>query len=83
MALLGNSLAERLTLTNEDNLKWDKFKEKYEETKAVVDARTDKEEKANIYRTWLWVLKAFNNEYGEGYPDFMRSEKWPVSYTHL
>ena len=76
MALLGNSLAERLTLTNEDNLKWDKFKEKYDETKAIVDARTDKEEKANIYRTWLWVLKAFNNEYGEGYPDFMRSEKW-------
>lgn len=76
MALLGNSLAERLTLTNEDNLKWDKFKEKYEETKAIVDLRTDKEEKANIYRTWLWVLKAFNNEYGEGYPDFMRSEKW-------
>lgn len=76
MALLGNSLAERLTLTSEDNLKWDKFKEKYEETKAMVDARTDKEEKANIYRTWLWVLKAFNNEYGEGYPDFMRSEKW-------
>lgn len=76
MALLGNSLAERLTLTNEDNLKWDKFKEKYEETKAIVDSRTDKEEKANIYRTWLWVLKAFNNEYGEGYPDFMRSEKW-------
>lgn len=76
MALLGNSLAERLTLTNEDNLKWDKFKEKYEETMAMVDARTDKEEKANIYRTWLWVLKAFNNEYGEGYPDFMRSEKW-------
>lgn len=76
MALLGNSLAERLTLTNEDNLKWDKFKEKYEETNAMVDARTDKEEKANIYRTWLWVLKAFNNEYGEGYPDFMRSEKW-------
>lgn len=76
MALLGNSLAERLTLTNEDNLKWDKFEEKYEETKAMVDARTDEEEKANIYRTWLWVLKAFNNEYGEGYPDFMRSEKW-------
>lgn len=76
MALLGNSLAERLTLTNEDNLKWDKFKEKYDETKAIVDARSDKEEKANIYRTWLWVLKAFNNEYGEGYPDFMRSEKW-------
>lgn len=76
MALLGNSLAESLTLTNEDNLKWDKFKEKYEETKAMVDSRTDKEEKANIYRTWLWVLKAFNNEYGEGYPDFMRSEKW-------
>lgn len=76
MALLGNSLAERLTLTNEDNLKWDDFKEKYEETKAMVDARTDKEEKANIYRTWLWVLKAFNNEYGEGYPDFMKSEKW-------
>lgn len=76
MALLGNSLAERLTLTNEDNLKWDKFEEKYEETKAMVDARTDKEEKANIYRTWLWVLKAFNNEYGEGYPDFMRSERW-------
>ncbi|WP_294985210.1 DUF3160 domain-containing protein [uncultured Fenollaria sp.] len=76
MALLGNSLAERLTLTNEDNLKWDNFKEKYEETNAMVDARTDKEEKANIYRTWLWVLKAFNNEYGEGYPDFMRSEKW-------
>ena len=76
MALLGNSLAERLTITNEDNLKWDEFKEKYEETKAMVDARTDKEEKANIYRTWLWVLKAFNNEYGEGYPDFMKSEKW-------
>lgn len=76
MALLGNSLAERLTLTNEDNLKWDKFKDRYEETKAMVDARTDKEEKANIYRTWLWVLKAFNNEYGEGYPDFMRSERW-------
>lgn len=76
MALLGNSLAERLILTNEDNLKWDKFKEKYDETKAMVDVRTDKEEKANIYRTWLWVLKAFNNEYGEGYPDFMRSEKW-------
>ena len=76
MALLGNSLAERLTLTNEDNLKWDKFEEKYEETKAMVDARTDEEEKANIYRTWLWVLKAFNNEYGEGYPDFMRSERW-------
>ena len=76
MALLGNSLAERLTLINEDNLKWDEFKEKYEETKAMVDARTDEEEKANIYRTWLWVLKAFNNEYGEGYPDFMKSEKW-------
>lgn len=76
MALLGNSLAERLTLTNEDNLKWEDFKDKYEKTKAIVDARSDKEEKANIYRTWLWVLKAFNEEYGEGYPDFMRNEKW-------
>lgn len=76
MALLGNSLAERLTLSNEDNLKWEDFKDKYKETKNMVDSRSDKEEKSNIYRTWLWVLKAFNEEYGEGYPDFMRSEKW-------
>lgn len=78
MAVMGNKLAEQMTLENPANNKWNEFKEKFAEVKEKVSARTDDEKRSNIYRSWLWVLEGFNQDYDEKYPFFMRNGKWKL-----
>lgn len=78
MALMGNEKAEDIILNDEQNLLWDDFKEVYENTKALVESRSDEEKRSNIYRSWLWVLEGYNEREDENYPDFMNNDKWEL-----
>ena len=78
MAVMGNKLAEQMTLENPANNKWNEFKEKFAEVKEKISVRTDDEKRSNIYRSWLWVLEGFNQDYDEKYPFFMRNGKWKL-----
>lgn len=76
MAVMGNETAEKKVTTDEKNLLWSDFLEKFEETKAAASNMGDKE-KSNIYRAWLWMLRANNQDYS-GYPFFMQSDLWKI-----
>lgn len=78
MAVLGNNLAEKLVTTNEKNLLWENFLDKYKETKELVNSMDEKEEKGNIYRAWLWTLKGYNHDFKEPFPKFMTNDKWKL-----
>ncbi|WP_081689714.1 DUF3160 domain-containing protein [Peptoniphilus mikwangii] len=78
MAVLGNKTAEELVLNNENNFKWDKFKEKYEYTKELEKHIDEKSWMSNLYRGLLWTLKGFNQDFAEGYPKFMQSKAWKL-----
>lgn len=78
MALLGSDVAEELILNDEQNLLWGDFKKVYENTKELVQNRSDEEKRANIYRSWLWVLEGFNHKAEENLPSFMNNKKWEL-----
>lgn len=48
------------------------FRKMYDELDELDDAHW----KQNLYWNWLWVLKSFVGQYGEGYPAFMQSGAW-------
>lgn len=77
MAVMGNETAEKRVTTDEKNLLWPDFLDKFEETKAAASNMGDKE-KSNIYRAWLWMLRANNQDYKDGYPFFMQSDLWKI-----
>lgn len=77
MGVMGNELADKMVKSNEKNKRWDKFEEKYEETKKLAKL-DEKSEKENVYRAWLWMLKANNEIYDDSYPLFMQKEKWQL-----
>lgn len=77
MGVMGNELADKMVKSNEKNKRWDKFEEKYDETKTLAKL-DEKSEKENVYRAWLWMLKANNEIYGDSYPLFMQNEKWQL-----
>ena len=77
MALLGNPLADKLVEANEDNKKWPDFPKNYKKAKKMAQVLDDeKEGRKNVYRAWMWMLKAYQEPIDEKYPSFMQSDAW-------
>lgn len=76
-ALLGNKTAEEMVLSDEQNKKWDEFEKKYKEAKDMAKVLDDeKEGRKNVYRSWLWMLKSYEEEIPGSVPEFMKSKAW-------
>lgn len=76
-ALLGNKTAEEMVLSDEQNKKWDEFEKRYKETKDMAKVLDDeKEGRKNVYRSWLWMLKSYEEEIPGSVPEFMKSKAW-------
>lgn len=77
MGVMGNKVAEEIVLSNEQNKKWDEFENRYKETKEMAKVLDDETEgRKNIYRSWLWMLKSYEEEIPESFPEFMKSKAW-------
>ena len=77
MGVMGNKVAEEIVLSNEQNKKWDEFENRYKETKEMAKVLDDGTEgRKNIYRSWLWMLKSYEEEIPESFPEFMKSKAW-------
>lgn len=77
MGVMGNKVAEEMVLSNEQNKKWDEFENRYQETKEMSKVLDDETEgRKNIYRSWLWMLKSYEEEIPESFPEFMKSKAW-------
>ncbi|WP_311562342.1 DUF3160 domain-containing protein [Peptoniphilus duerdenii] len=76
-ALLGSKEAEEMVLADEQNKKWDEFEKRYKEAKDMAKVLDDeKEGRKNVYRSWLWMLKSYEEEIPESFPEFMKSKAW-------
>lgn len=76
-ALLGSKEAEEMVLSDEQNKKWDEFENRYQETKEMAKVLDDETEgRKNVYRSWLWMLKSYEEEIPESFPEFMKSKAW-------
>lgn len=77
MGLLGNPLADELVQANEDNKEWPDFSKNYKKAKKVAEVLEDeKEGRKNVYRSWLWMLKGYQEPVEEKFPEFMKSKAW-------
>ena len=76
-ALLGSKEAEEMVLADEQNKKWDEFEKRYKEAKDMAKVLDDETEgRKNVYRSWLWMLKSYEEEIPESFPEFMKSKAW-------
>ena len=48
----------------------------FADVKAEVDSIRGPEWNQNLYWNWIWMLKAYIGESGDGYPAFMQSDAW-------
>ncbi|OLR64413.1 DUF3160 domain-containing protein [Peptoniphilus porci] len=76
MAAFGNERARDILNKDSYNSHWDKYKERTEGNILTVNKMEDKQWQKNMYRGWLWMLDAYDQKFGEGYPRFMRNEAW-------
>ena len=67
-----------LEIQKEDpyNSHWDKYEERTDENISTVKKMKDLDWQKNMYRGWLWMLKSYDQKFGEGYPMFMRNDAW-------
>ena len=79
MAVLGSGCAEAILREDGDteyegmNTSYDK---QLEELKTEFAGFDTAEWNRNLYWSWLYTLKPLLNEFGDGYPTFMRTEAW-------
>ena len=76
MAAFGNEKAREILDNDSYNSHWDKYKEKTDENISSVKKMEDLDWQKNMYRGWLWMLKSYDQKFGEGYPMFMKNEAW-------
>ena len=76
MAAFGNEKAREILDKDPYNSHWDKYKEKTDENISSVKKMEDLDWQKNMYRGWLWMLKSYDQKFGEGYPMFMRNDAW-------
>lgn len=76
MAAFGNEKAREILDNDSYNSHWDKYKEKTDENISSVKKMEDLDWQKNMYRGWLWMLKSYDQKFGEGYPMFMRNDAW-------
>lgn len=76
MAAFENEKAREILDNDSYNSHWDKYKEKTDENISSVKKMEDLDWQKNMYRGWLWMLKSYDQKFGEGYPMFMRNDAW-------
>lgn len=76
MTAFGNEKAREILDNDSYNSHWDKYKEKTDENISSVKKMEDLDWQKNMYRGWLWMLKSYDQKFGEGYPMFMRNDAW-------
>ena len=76
MTAFGNEKALEIQKEDPYNSHWDKYKERTEENISTVKKMEDLDWQKNMYRGWLWMLKSYDQKFGEGYPMFMRNDAW-------
>ena len=76
MTAFGNEKAREIQKEDPYNSHWDKYQEKTDENIATVKKMDDLDWQKNMYRGWLWMLKSYDQKFGEGYPMFMRNDAW-------
>ena len=76
MAAFGNEKAREILDDDSYNSHWDKYKERTDENISLVKKMEDLDWQKNMYRGWLWMLKSYDQKFGEGYPMFMRNDAW-------
>jgi len=75
MSLLGSARAKAILIEEGDTdyvdywLQFDKLKAEFDEV-GLSDWNR------NLYWSWLYTLRALIGEFGQGYPNFMRTEAW-------
>ena len=76
MTAFGNEKAREIQKEDPYNSHWDKYQEKTDENISIVEKMEDLDWQKNMYRGWLWMLKSYDQKFGEGYPMFMRNDAW-------
>lgn len=76
MTAFGNGKAWEIQKENPYNSHWDKYQERSEENISTVKKMEDLDWQKNMYRGWLWMLKSYDQKFGQGYPMFMRNDAW-------
>ncbi|MEF3317242.1 DUF3160 domain-containing protein [Peptoniphilus grossensis] len=76
MTAFGNEKAWEIQKEDPYNSHWDKYQEKTDENISTVEKMEDLDWQKNMYRGWLWMLKSYDQKFGEGYPMFMRNDAW-------
>ncbi len=75
MSLLGSKRAMEI-LQEGDDTNYEGYAEQYAKLKEEFDGFTAEEWNKNLYWSWLYALKPLLQEYGNGYPTFMRTKAW-------
>lgn len=75
MAVLGSDLA-RTILIEEGDTEYIDYWLRFNELKAEFDAFDLSDWNRNLYWGWLYSLQALIEGFGEGYPNFMRTQAW-------
>ncbi|MHC4556567.1 MAG: DUF3160 domain-containing protein [Planctomycetota bacterium] len=75
MALLG-SIRAKAILIEQGDTDYINYWQQFDELKAEFESFDLSDWNRNLYWGWLYALKTLINEYGEGYPNFMRTEAW-------
>ena len=76
MTAFGNEKAWEIQKEDPYNSHWDKYKERTDENISTVKKMEDLDWQKNMYRGWLWMLKSYDQKFGDGYPVFMKNEAW-------
>jgi len=75
MAILGSDRA-RTILIEEGDTDYIDYWLRFNELKAEFDALDLYDWNRNLYWGWLYSLRALIEDFGEGYPNFMRTQAW-------
>ncbi|MBA7664012.1 hypothetical protein ES703_72062 [subsurface metagenome] len=75
MAILGSDRA-RTILVEEGDTDYIDYWLRFNELKAEFDALDLSDWNRNLYWGWLYSLRALIEDFGEGYPNFMRTQAW-------
>ena len=75
MAILGSQRAKAI-LIEEGDTDYGNFWQQFDKLKAQFDAFDIYDWNKNLYWGWLYALRGLIGEFGQGYPNFMRTQAW-------
>lgn len=74
----GSKWAKEISLAKPENQRSEKFPNNLQKETERVAALSEDVWMENMYTGWLWTLKGYFKEFGEGYPSFMTNRAWGV-----